>query len=254
MSVKQDVFFGITTSAVATVATNGLLHRQYCHVMSQNFLFRDCWRGLTPNFNSYVGCFMVGSLAKGAMNRYLVKHHYPMTDVTKLGVGALAGGISAFGVVTGEYFALKDNATGNGFMRNVLIAYREEGIRALSRGIGPTIFRDMIAMGVFFGGGEVSKNYFVQRYGFREPTALLTSSLVAGLISAGVTQPLQTIRINIQSHRNVTIKKAILKIWCEQGPLGFMSGLTSRAAINIILVGCSLFVDDKIKKFSTRHF
>jgi len=249
---KQDFFCGLATSAMCATLTNGLYHRQYCQVTKYPFRLRDCGRGFIPNFNSFLGCLLVANAAKGAMTRFMVKHENPLTDRTKIAIGALSGCASAFGVVTGEYLAIKDNRNGRGFFKNVKAAYKKEGIRSLWRGLTPTFFRNFMTVGVALGGGEVAKRRIKRKYRMNDALATGAASAALGMTASVLTQPLQVVKIQFQSQKQLKLKMIPYEIFRKEGFHGFFKGGSSRIIVNMVVVASDILVNEKIRRFTKK--
>lgn len=115
---------------------------------------------------------------------------------------------------------------------------REEGIRGLYKGIGPSLAQVVPYMGIVFATFEKSKSILLSTSLSEHPTNLL-SGIVSGFLSKLIMMPVDVVRKRMQiqgSYYNAYVLKGlpiysdlldcIRGIWRVEGGRGFFSGLS----------------------------
>lgn len=121
--------------------------------------------------------------------------------------------------------------------RTVRIIFKEEGLRGLYKGVGPSLAQVVPYMGLVFGTFNKSK-MILHNLGWSQYSADFVAGCVSGLISKSVMMPLDVVRKRLQIQgsqyqafvmRDLPvysgIGNCIETIWRTEGILGFFRGL-----------------------------
>lgn len=110
---------------------------------------------------------------------------------------------------------------------------RTEGLRGLTRGLGPTLVRDVPFSGLYLMFYEQLKTWVPEEVSRTQSSAAVHFScgLVAGLLASLVTQPADVIktRLQLSSGSGLRLSGAVLQIYRDRGLGGFTTGLVPRS-------------------------
>jgi len=110
---------------------------------------------------------------------------------------------------------------------------RTEGLRGLTRGLGPTLVRDVPFSGLYLMFYEQLKTWVPEEVSRTQSSAAVHFScgLVAGLLASLVTQPADVIktRLQLSSGSGLRLTGAVLQIYRDRGLGGFTTGLVPRS-------------------------
>ncbi|KAH6576479.1 hypothetical protein BASA50_006764 [Batrachochytrium salamandrivorans] len=105
---------------------------------------------------------------------------------------------------------------------------REGGVRAVFRGTGFTILRDIPGSYFYFLTYEGLKRKFkTEGSDYVHPATIMLSGGTAGMINWTIAIPIDTIKSRLQSAavHEASVKKVVLKLFAESGPAGLFRGL-----------------------------
>lgn len=105
-----------------------------------------------------------------------------------------------------------------------------EGLRGLTSGLGPTLFRDVPFSGLYLMFYEHLKSLVAADTRYYNPTAAhFMCGFASGILASLVTQPADVIKTNMQLDReNRGMVKTVRRIYRQQGLGGFAIGLAPR--------------------------
>jgi len=111
--------------------------------------------------------------------------------------------------------------------RNIM---QVEGLRGLTSGLGPTLFRDVPFSGLYLMFYEQLKSMVPTDIRQTNPSAAhFISGLSAGILASLVTQPADVIKTNMQLDRdNRGLTRTVKNIYRQQGIGGFSKGMAPR--------------------------
>jgi len=103
-----------------------------------------------------------------------------------------------------------------------------EGIRGLTRGLGPTLVRDVPFSGLYLAFYDVLKSK-ISTWNILPPECVhMTAGLTAGLLASLVTQPADVVKTRMQTKSLNGLIKTVSSIYSEDGLRGFSTGLAPR--------------------------
>jgi len=110
---------------------------------------------------------------------------------------------------------------------------RTEGLRGLTRGLGPTLVRDVPFSGLYLMFYEQLKTWVPEEVSSTQGSAAVHFScgLMAGLLASLVTQPADVVktRLQLSSGSGLRLSGAVLQIYSDRGLGGFTTGLVPRS-------------------------
>jgi len=110
---------------------------------------------------------------------------------------------------------------------------RTEGLRGLTRGLGPTLVRDVPFSGLYLMFYEQLKTWVPEEVSRTQSSAAVHFScgLMAGLLASLVTQPADVVktRLQLSSGSVLRLSGAVLQIYRDRGLGGFTTGLVPRS-------------------------
>jgi len=110
---------------------------------------------------------------------------------------------------------------------------RTEGLRGLTRGLGPTLVRDVPFSGLYLMFYEQLKTWVPEEVSRTQSSAAVHFScgLMAGLLASLVTQPADVVktRLQLSSGSGLRLSGAVLQIYSDRGLGGFTTGLVPRS-------------------------
>lgn len=233
----RDLSQGTVTAGVSAVATNPLLHWQYCKIFKKKFLWLDIGRGFSPNLAGTFGYMSIAYMSKGFFDSTFENK----SNLSKCLIGMGSGALSSLGACPGERVALADNKTGNGGLKLGYKIFKVDGIRGLYRGIAPTAARDSLSVGGMTTWGPMF-NRSLTESGVNPLIATLGSGLIVGFGTVVATQPFQTLRMRMQEKPHVKFS-VIWKRVRRQGVRTLYAGLVPRISVNVVLNVCGIGID-----------
>ncbi|KAJ1506545.1 Mitochondrial DNA replication protein yhm2 [Coelomomyces lativittatus] len=135
--------------------------------------------------------------------------------------------------------------------------WMREGLRGLNKGVTAVAVRQMTNWGSRLGIARVTEHWIRQGHEKRSLTTLekLYASLVGGALACW-NQPIEVIRVEMQSARNQPDRPKKLNLWTtgkyiyqHHGLLGFYRGVTPRIGLSMYLTVCMVFGGDQIKAY-----
>jgi len=129
--------------------------------------------------------------------------------------------------------------------RNIM---RVEGLRGLTLGLGPTLFRDVPFSGLYLMFYEHLKSLVSKDTKYYNPSAThFMCGFVAGILASLVTQPADVIKTNMQLDQcNKGLVHTVRTIYTLQGVGGFASGLAPRMMRRTMMAALAWTVYEKM--------
>jgi solute carrier family 25 protein 39/40 len=121
-------------------------------------------------------------------------------------------------------------------LRDTRLLVRADGIKALYRGLGPTLWRDVPFSGIYWAGYEAWKKFFYRTTELPVPVIAFASGAISGITSALLTHPFDVTKTRRQallvSQNGVAISTFpfIKNLIRSEGAGALFSGLTPRLA------------------------
>jgi len=108
---------------------------------------------------------------------------------------------------------------------------RTEGLRGLTRGLGPTLVRDVPFSGLYLMFYEQLKTWVPEEVSSTQAAVHFSCGLMAGLLASLVTQPADVVktRLQLSSGSGLRLSGAVLQIYSDRGLGGFTTGLVPRS-------------------------
>merc|ERR1719435_811587 len=131
--------------------------------------------------------------------------------------------------------------------RNIM---RVEGLRGLTLGLGPTLFRDVPFSGLYLMFYEHLKSLVPEDNKLHNPsTTHFLCGFASGILASLVTQPADVIKTNMQLDRlNRGLAMTVRRIYRQQGPGGFVTGLAPRMLRRTLMAALAWTVYEKMVK------
>jgi solute carrier family 25 protein 33/36 len=107
---------------------------------------------------------------------------------------------------------------------------RNEGVKALFKGLGPNIVGVAPYRAIYFFSYANSKNLLSSHLGSDKPLMHVMSAFMAGFTAVSITNPIWFVKTRMQldqSRRGLTALTCARKILKEKGVLGFYKGITA---------------------------
>lgn len=105
---------------------------------------------------------------------------------------------------------------------------KKEGFRGLTRGLGPTLIRDVPFSGLYLAFYDFLKSKTPAWMISSPESAHMSAGLVAGLMASIVTQPADVVKTRMQTKSLSGLAKTVSSIYTESGALGFATGMAPR--------------------------
>jgi hypothetical protein len=138
---------------------------------------------------------------------------------------------------------------------------KSEGIRGLNKGVSAVAVRQMTNWGSRFGISRITETILKGEDKSKKLSISerLLASVVGGTLACW-NQPIEVIRVEMQSQANQPDRPAKLNIWTtakyiysKHGILGFYRGITPRIGLGVYLTVCMVFGGDQLKeRFGTK--
>ncbi|RKP10598.1 mitochondrial carrier domain-containing protein [Thamnocephalis sphaerospora] len=135
--------------------------------------------------------------------------------------------------------------------------FKREGIRGLNKGVSAVAVRQMTNWGSRFGIARVTEHLIRGADKERKLTTgeRILSSVIGGALACW-NQPIEVIRVEMQSAAKSADRPANMNIWTcaryiyqHNGLLGFYRGVTPRIALGVYLTVCMVFGGDSLKLY-----
>ncbi|KAI9592694.1 mitochondrial carrier domain-containing protein [Syncephalis fuscata] len=135
--------------------------------------------------------------------------------------------------------------------------FQREGIRGLNKGVSAVAVRQMTNWGSRFGIARVTEHVIRGSDSTRKLTTgeRILSSVIGGALACW-NQPIEVIRVEMQSAAKSADRPANMNIWTcaryiyqRNGLLGFYRGVTPRIALGVYLTVCMVFGGDSLKAY-----
>jgi len=127
---------------------------------------------------------------------------------------------------------------------------RTEGLRGLTRGLGPTLVRDVPFSGLYLMFYEQLKTWVPEEVSRTQSSAAVHFScgLVAGLLASLVTQPADVIktRLQLSSGSGLRLTGAVLQIYRDRGLGGFTTGIVPRSLRRTLMAALAWTVYERM--------
>ncbi|XP_074633249.1 kidney mitochondrial carrier protein 1-like isoform X2 [Acropora palmata] len=178
--------------------------------------------GLKALFNGVAPALLrqasYGSLKLGfyhALKRKLVNNPKDETLIFNIFAGMVAGGVSSAMCNPTDVLKIRmqaqyqsgSNEAGKGMMGSFASMFKEEGIRGLYRGVGPTAYRATVIAGVELPVYDwVKKKILDFRILDDNPYTHFCASGVAGLAGAIASNPIDVVKTRMMNQKNLKVK------------------------------------------------
>jgi solute carrier family 25 protein 38 len=126
---------------------------------------------------------------------------------------------------------------------------RNEGLRGLTRGLGPTLARDVPFSSLYLAFYDLLKERVAGQthlLGLSPEAAHMTAGLGAGLLASLVTQPADVVKTQMQLGKEQKISSAVASMCREGGISGFGKGLIPRMLRRSVMAALAWTVYEKI--------
>ena len=214
---------GPSTSLVRVIST----------VVSQDSV-RGLWRGLVPSLVRTVPGVGLYFSSMHQMKTSLCDGRPTALQSALIGSSAraLSGSVMIpFTVIKTRFESRAYNYSSTAHALSSIL--RTEGLRGLTRGLGPTLVRDVPFSGLYLMFYEQLKTWVPDEVSRTQSSAAVHFScgLVAGLLASLVTQPADVIktRLQLSSGSGLRLTGAVLQIYRDRGLGGFTTGLVPRS-------------------------
>jgi len=166
----------------------------------------------------------------------------------------IGGSSRAFaGAVMIPFTVIKTRFESNSYnYKNTYQAFKNilklEGLRGLTSGLGPTLFRDVPFSGLYLMFYEHLKSLVPDNYKTYNPSAAhFICGFTSGILASLVTQPADVIKTNMQLDRlNKGLVMTVRSIYLQQGPGGFVTGLAPRMLRRTLMAALAWTVYEKM--------
>jgi len=125
----------------------------------------------------------------------------------------------------------------------------KEGVRGLTRGLGPTLARDVPFSGLYLAFYEMLKARTPSWLSSTSPeSAHMLAGLTAGLLASLVTQPADVVKTRMQLVSRSSILQTTVSLYREAGLLGFTAGLAPRMMRRTVMAALAWTVYERMTK------
>jgi len=132
--------------------------------------------------------------------------------------------------------------------------WQKEGIRGLNKGVTAVALRQMTNWGSRFGISRLTEKFFLNGENRKLTTSERILASVVGGALACWNQPIEVIRVEMQSQiksadrpKNLNIVSTAKYIYAQNGFKGFYRGVTPRVMLSVYLTVCMVFGGDSLK-------
>jgi len=216
-------------------------------VAQENFL--GLWRGVIPSLVRTVP----------GVGLYFSSMHFMKANLCEgrpshLQSVLIGGSSRAFaGAVMIPFTVIKTRFESNSYSYNTTYqAFKNilkvEGLRGLTSGLGPTLFRDVPFSGLYLMFYEHLKSLVpADSKNYHHSTAHFLCGFVSGILASVLTQPADVIKTKMQLDRaNSGLALTIRKIYRQQGCGGFLTGLAPRMLRRTLMAALAWTVYEKM--------
>ena len=231
---------GPSTSLVRVIST----------VVSQDSV-RGLWRGLVPSLVRTVPGVGLYFSSTHQMKTSLCDGRPTALQSALIGSSAraLAGSVMIpFTVIKTRFESRAFNYSSTAHALSSIL--RTEGLRGLTRGLGPTLVRDVPFSGLYLMVYEQLKTWVPEEVSRTQSSAAVHFScgLVAGLLASLVTQPADVIktRLQLSSGSGLRLTGAVLQIYRDRGLGGFTTGIVPRSLRSTLMAALAWTVYERM--------
>ncbi|XP_014678335.1 PREDICTED: kidney mitochondrial carrier protein 1-like [Priapulus caudatus] len=187
----------------------GMLHAMYR--ISKEEGFRALYSGVSPALlrQATYGTIKIGIYY--SLKEMLIKNPEDNTLLTSVICGIVAGVVSSSFANPTDVLKVRMQASNKDFVqqnmfRSFANIYKQEGVKGLWRGVGPTAQRAAVVAGVELSLYDMCKKHIIHRdlLGDNVYTHLI-SSFIAGLGGAITSNPIDVIKTRMMSQRNLRL-------------------------------------------------
>jgi len=239
----------VVKTRLQSSATRSSMFGEASAVMTAEGL-RGLWRGVLPSlYRTVPGVGLYFSSMHWM--RYSVFQGKPNAGQSLL-IGAAARTFA--GSVMIPFTVVKTRIESGAFQyRSVFTALesilRLEGLRGLTRGLGPTLARDVPFSSLYLAFYDILKQKVAsqtQLAGISPEAAHMSAGLGAGLLASLVTQPADVVKTQMQLGKERKISSAVASIYREGGMGGFGKGLAPRMLRRSVMAALAWTLYEKI--------
>ena len=121
-------------------------------------------------------------------------------------------------------------------LQNTRLLVKTDGIKALYRGLGPTLWRDVPFSGIYWAGYETLKKIFIRTTDLPVPVVAFASGAISGMTSALLTHPFDVTKTRRQAmmlsrnRASISTFSFIKDLIKGEGVAALFAGLTPRLA------------------------
>jgi len=231
---------GPSTSLVRVIST----------VVSQDSV-RGLWRGLVPSLVRTVPGVGLYFSSMHQMKTSLCDGRPTALQSALIGSSAraLSGSVMIpFTVIKTRFESRAFNYSSTAHALSSIL--RTEGLRGLTRGLGPTLVRDVPFSGLYLMFYEQLKTWVPEEVSRTQSSAAVHFScgLVAGLLASLVTQPADVIktRLQLSSGSGLRLTGAVLQIYRDRGLGGFTTGIVPRSLRRTLMAALAWTVYERM--------
>jgi len=124
---------------------------------------------------------------------------------------------------------------------------RNEGVRGLARGLGPTLVRDVPFSGLYLAFYDVLKSKCPAWLSSSSPEcAHMMAGLGAGILASIVTQPADVVKTRMQTSSMTGLSRAVRTLYSEAGVTAFTAGLAPRMLRRTVMAALAWTVYERI--------
>ena len=226
------------------------LVRVISSVVSQDSV-RGLWRGLVPSLVRTVPGVGLYFSSMHQMKTSLCDGRPTALQSALIGSSAraLAGSVMIpFTVIKTRFESRAFNYSSTAHALSSIL--RTEGLRGLTRGLGPTLVRDVPFSGLYLMFYEQLKIWVPEEVSRSQSSAAVHFScgLMAGLLASLVTQPADVIktRLQLSSGSGLRFTGAVLQIYGDRGLGGFTTGLVPRSLRRTLMAALAWTVYERM--------
>ena len=226
------------------------LVRVISSVVSQDSV-RGLWRGLVPSLVRTVPGVGLYFSSMHQMKTSLCDGRPTALQSALIGSSAraLAGSVMIpFTVIKTRFESRAFNYSSTAHALSSIL--RTEGLRGLTRGLGPTLVRDVPFSGLYLMFYEQLKTWVPEDVSRSQGSAAVHFScgLMAGLLASLVTQPADVIktRLQLSSGSGLRLTGAVLQIYRDRGLGGFTTGLVPRSLRRTLMAALAWTVYERM--------
>jgi len=173
----------------------------------------------------------------------------------RLIAGFLGGCLGSFISTPAEMIMIRQQEKNSAFIAASRDLWQIGKIRAIYKGLMPTLGRDSLFCCSFFAGVPILRKYF-QQHGVHSGLAAIFAGIVSGSSVAVISQPFDTIKTLVQSEGNSSSSKEVVShIVRNRGFKGLFSGLIlriGRVTSGVLILGV---LNDHLEKvFLGKHY